>query len=98
MLQCAGVFAVKLRIVMCPIIGDGVMFDDRQRQLDPQDGPPPSLPTISPLRIALRTRHTSPLSRSDLVPWHTASIRCRVKVRTRSERSGHAESVASVSI
>ena len=35
MLQCAGVFGVKLRIVMCPIIGDGVMFDDGQRQLDP---------------------------------------------------------------
>src|ERR1700730_459494 len=25
--------------------------------------------------------------------WHTASIRCGAKVRTRSERSGHAESV-----
>src|SRR5437879_13406380 len=67
MLQCAGVFGVKLRIIMCPIIRDGVMFDDGQRQLDPQDGPPPSLPTISPLRIVLRTRRTSPLSQSDLV-------------------------------
>jgi hypothetical protein len=27
--------------------------------------------------------------------WHTASIRCGAKVRTRSERSGHAESVGS---
>src|SRR5438552_469481 len=74
MLQCAGVFGVKLRIVMCPIIGDGVMFDDGQRQLDPQDGPPPSLPTISPLRIALRTRRTSPLSQSDLVHWSIAEV------------------------
>src|ERR1700737_1409025 len=30
--------------------------------------------------------------------WHTASIRCGAKVRTRSERSGHAESVGSGSI
>jgi hypothetical protein len=29
---------------------------------------------------------------------HTASIRCGTKVRTRSERSGHAESVGSGSI
>jgi hypothetical protein len=35
-------------------------------------GPPPSLPTISALRIALKTRRTSPLSQSDLVPWHQA--------------------------
>src|ERR1700738_3628809 len=27
--------------------------------------------------------------------WHTASNRCGAKVRTRSERSGHAESVGS---
>jgi hypothetical protein len=30
--------------------------------------------------------------------WHTASICCGAKVRTRSERSGHAESVGSGSI
>jgi hypothetical protein len=30
--------------------------------------------------------------------WHTASNRCGAKVRTRSERSGHAESVGSGSI
>jgi hypothetical protein len=30
--------------------------------------------------------------------WHIASIRCGAKVRTRSERSGHAESVGSGSI
>ena len=28
--------------------------------------------------------------------WHKASIRCGAKVRTRSERSGHAESVGRV--
>src|SRR5436190_13602761 len=89
MLQCAGVFAVKLRIVMCPIIGDGVMFDDGQRQLDPQYGPPSSLPTISPLRIALRTRHTSPLSQSDLVPWHSTAFAAmrQVGLRRYAEQS-----------
>jgi|HubBroStandDraft_6_1064221.scaffolds.fasta_scaffold4307705_1 hypothetical protein len=30
--------------------------------------------------------------------WHTASNRCGAKVRTRCERSGHAESVGSGSI
>ena len=41
---------------MGSIIRGAVMFDDSQRQLDPQDRQPPALPTISPLRIALRTR------------------------------------------
>ena len=49
---------------MGSIIRGAVMFDDSQRQLDPQDRQPPALPTISPLRIALRTRRTSPHSTS----------------------------------
>jgi hypothetical protein len=65
---------VKLQIVMGPIIRGAVMFDDSQRQLDPQDRQPPALPTISPLGIALRTRRTSPLSQSDLVPWHERDV------------------------
>jgi hypothetical protein len=64
----------ELRIVMCAIIRGAVMFDGGQRQPDPQDRPPPSLPTISPLRIALRTRRTSPLSQSDLVPWRERAL------------------------
>jgi hypothetical protein len=34
----------------------------------------PPLPTISHLGIMLRTSHTPPLSRSDLVLWHKPAV------------------------
>src|ERR1700682_1181410 len=47
----------------------------RLMTLHPQDRRLPPLPSTSSLGIALRTSPTSPLSRSDLVPWPRPAVR-----------------------
>jgi hypothetical protein len=62
---------VKLRIVICPIVRCSTSANDTSTG---ETGHSARHPRFFALTIVLRTSHTSPLSRSDLVPWPGASI------------------------
>jgi hypothetical protein len=73
---CSGarIFDMKLRIVICTIMRDAVCSMSANDTSTRETGHNALHPGFSALTIVLRTSHTSPLSRSDFVHWHIASV------------------------